>query len=382
MSSIEPFIDRWPGKSSSAETGMEHSAVYHMLDVAAVAERLIVPFGFSLKLRQAMVLLVALHDLGKVGHAFRAMLRHGVPQGQGRHWEVTEAYLCRFDTVLGEKLGSRDSRRKLLYAATAGHHGRPPGSSKFGQMITTAGAEGIADAQAVLTALMQLWPDASLEDISMERAKEISWWLPGLVSAADWIGSNQEWFPATPPTMSVRDYLNVARARAVLAVQGAGMAAPAVAGRQLFPFDLRPMQAACAEIALPDGPMLAVIEDETGAGKTESALILAQRMMLAGKGRGLFFALPTMATADSMFTRASDIVGKMFASKPSVTLAHGRSGLSVSFRDLSERPVVGDDIVCSPWLADSKRRALLADVGIGLPMNPLRRHPHRRPRLN
>ncbi|MFT3688414.1 hypothetical protein [Paenirhodobacter sp.] len=47
--------------------------------------------------------------------------------------------------------------------------------------------------------------------------------------------------------------------------------------------------------------MLAFIEDETGAGKTEAALILAQRMLLAGKGRGLFLALPTMATADAMF---------------------------------------------------------------------------------
>ena len=201
-------------------------------------------------------------------------------------------------------------------------------------MIAAAGAEGIADAEAVLTAFMLLWPDASLEDISLDRAKEMSWWLPGLVAAADWIGSNQEWFPATPPTMSVRDYLNVARARALLAVKSAGMASPASAGGELFPFALRPMQSACAEITLPDGPMLAVVEDETGAGKTEAALILAQRMMLAGKGRGLFFALPTMATADAMFARVSDVVGKMFAGRPSVTLAHGRSGLSVSFRDL------------------------------------------------
>lgn len=365
MSIIESFIERWPGKSSSSETGVEHSAVYHMLDVATVAERLIVPFSFSVKLSEALVLLVALHDLGKVGEPFRAMLRYGASQGQGRHWEVTEAYLCHFDTMLEEELGSRGSRRKLLYAATSGHHGRPPGSSDFRRMIMAAGADGIADARAVLTALMQLWPDASLDDISMDRAKELSWWLPGLVSAADWIGSNQEWFPATAPIMPVRDYLNVARARAVLALQGAGLASPNVAGRQLFSFALRPMQAACAEIALPDSPMLAVIEDETGAGKTEAALILAQRMMLAGKGGGLFFALPTMATADAMFARASEVVGKMFASNPSVTLAHGRSGLSVPFRDLSERPVQGDDIICSTWLADSKRRALLADVGIG-----------------
>lgn len=58
--------------------------------------------------------------------------------------------------------------------------------------------------------------------------------------------------------------------------------------------------------------MLAIIEDETGAGKTEAALLLAQRMLAAGKGRGLLFALPTMATADAMFARNSQIAGQLF----------------------------------------------------------------------
>lgn len=111
--------------------------------------------------------------------------------------------------------------------------------------------------------------------------------------------------------------------------------------------------------------MLAVIEDETGAGKTEAALLLAQRMLAAGKGRGMFFALPTMATADAMFARAARVVGKMFDA-PCVTLAHGRAGLSVEFRDIqlghANSP---DDVTCTEWLAQSRRRALLADVGVG-----------------
>ena len=48
------------------------------------------------------------------------------------------------------------------------------------------------------------------------------------------------------------------------------------------------MQAACARVDLPPGPMLALIEDETGSGKTEAALILAQRMLRAGKGAGFY----------------------------------------------------------------------------------------------
>src|SRR5690606_24857386 len=60
------------------------------------------------------------------------------------------------------------------------------------------------------------------------------------------------------------------------------------------------------------------------------------------------------------------IVGRMFDSGPSLTLAHGRSGLSAAFRDLRGRDRAGPDAPgCSDWLAESRRRALLADVGIG-----------------
>ena len=45
------------------------------------------------------------------------------------------------------------------------------------------------------------------------------------------------------------------------------------------------------------GPSLVVIEDQTGAGKTEAALLLAHAMMTQGRARGLFIALPTLATA-------------------------------------------------------------------------------------
>ena len=94
------------------------------------------------------------------------------------------------------------------------------------------------------------------------------------------------------------------------------------------------MQRAAKDIDLPDEPTLVLIEDETGSGKTEAALILAQRMMQAGKGHGLFFALPTMATANAMFDRAADLVSRMFETPPSLALAHGRARLSRRFRDL------------------------------------------------
>ncbi|MBW7923023.1 MAG: CRISPR-associated helicase Cas3' [Rubellimicrobium sp.] len=337
-----------------------------MLDVAAVAEILIEPWGFLRPVRDALVLLAGLHDLGKISDSFRNMLRDGTRQYR-RHWEMTEVLLYRHDSVIGEILGLEVYQRKSLYACVAGHHGRPPsGPLDDFRLDYHIGEQAMRDACEVIRAFSAFWPDASLSDMDDSTLQALEWWLPGFITTADWIGSNTEWFPATAPGPGLAEYLAGARGRAARAVTAAGLDAPSPAAGPLFDLAPRPMQAACSAVPLPDGPMLAVIEDETGSGKTEAALILAQRMMLAGKGRGLFFALPTTATADAMFARARDVVGCMFAAPPSLTLAHGRAALSQDFKALRGTSArYSDAPVCSDWLADNRRRALLATVGVG-----------------
>src|SRR5690606_34582106 len=128
---------QWPGKSPAEPGALEHPAIYHMLDVAAVAELLIAPFAFPNPLRYASVLLIALHDLGKINAGFRRMIRVEVAGSTYRHWEVTEVLLHHYDAFLGSRLGSDRWSREALYAAVAGHHGRPPAQAirapKFGR---------------------------------------------------------------------------------------------------------------------------------------------------------------------------------------------------------------------------------------------------------
>ncbi|MDO5614392.1 MAG: CRISPR-associated helicase Cas3' [Paracoccus sp. (in: a-proteobacteria)] len=369
------IIRNWPGKS--ALDGIAHPAAYHMLDVAAVAEGLI-GARYPAPVRDAVILLTALHDLGKISDSFRAMLTTGATQPQGRHWEVTEALLRHHDATLAPAIvpdrrpgpyGPRERADRLaLYAGVAGHHGQPPRRDEMmlARSLNAAGPQAVADAGDLIAAFMALWPGASLASLDKHGLKALEWWLPGFIAAADWVGSNPDWFPPTAPGPDLPAYLVQARSRAGAAIRAAGLDAPAPAPGTLFDFTLRPMQAACRDIALPDGPALAVIEDETGAGKTEAALLLAQRMMLAGKGQGLFFALPTTATADAMFARARHIVRRMFDGPPSLTLAHGRAALSGEYRDLRAAPAGATDApVCTEWLAEGRRRALLAAVGVG-----------------
>lgn len=364
------YLTDWPGKSALVEGGLEHPAACHMLDVAAVAEALLTAEPhLPPERRDLFCLLVALHDLGKIGARFRARLRDGVSQGKYRHWHVTEAWLqdeVMEDLICG-RIGGTYLGLQPLVSAIAGHHGGPPQSTahEHWRMRTDAGPEAAADARAFVEACLDLWPHASLAGIDSDLAMTLSWRLSGLTVAADWIGSNPDWFPAAEPPASAAAYLAATRVRAAHAIAKAELVPPVPAATPLFDFALRPMQEAAATIPLRDGPMLAILEDETGAGKTEAALLLAQRMLLAGKGRGLYFALPTMATADAMFRRARRAVRGLFETRPSLTLAHGRAALSAEFRDVKVRSGWSDDVACGPWLADSRRRALLADVGVG-----------------
>lgn len=361
---MNEYLERWPGKSAKGRSS-EHPAVYHMLDVAAVSERLLIQTSYSASFKAALTMLIAFHDLGKIGEGFRNMIRTGAVQPL-RHWELTEAWLSGA-TWLRDRLGANPHVWRTLIAAVAGHHGRPSTRDEryFPNDRVAAGVDAVCDIPLILDDILALWPEASLVGLSRSEARQLSWWLSGLTVASDWVGSHPEWFPSVTRSMDLRCYLEQARGRAATAVAAAGLQVAGLKGdASLFDFVLRPMQIAARDIPLPEGPTLAVIEDETGSGKTEAALILAQRMLAAGKGRGLYVALPTMATADAMFERAEEVMGRLFDG-PSLTLAHGRAHLSGRFRDLVGRPTLSDDVTCSSWLADNRHRALLADVGVG-----------------
>jgi CRISPR-associated endonuclease/helicase Cas3 len=205
---------------------------------------------------------------------------------------------------------------------------------------------------------------------------------------ADWIGSRQSWFPYAAPDRDPRAYLvEVARPRAAEALRLAGLAvtrASSATGYRALTNQIHqpsPIQSWAETIALPDGPFVAFIEDVTGGGKTEAALILGHRLLAAGRARGVYLALPTMATANAMYERLAACYRRMFADgeTPSLALAHGSArlhkGFRASFEDVAdpERATEREEdaetdasgAACAAWLADDRRKAFLADIGVG-----------------
>lgn len=111
--------------------------------------------------------------------------------------------------------------------------------------------------------------------------------------------------------------------------------------------------------------------------------MLVHRLMTDGRVAGAYWAMPTQATANAMYARQARAVGGLFDARPagprpSVALAHGQAALHQGFRatvlgDPADPPkVAGPDdaglpaeAACAAFLADDRRRALLADVGAG-----------------
>ena len=152
------------------------------------------------------------------------MIESGARQ-VSRHWEVTEAWLVRFEDRLIDRLGIDWDVLRQLLAAVAGHHGGPGDATpdQWQRMIHRAGAEAEADAAAAMDALIDLWPGATLAGMTVTDARRLSWWLSGLTVAADWIGSNTDWFPPAAPGLDLRAYLEVGRRNAERAVAAAGL---------------------------------------------------------------------------------------------------------------------------------------------------------------
>lgn len=82
-------------------------------------------------------------------------------------------------------------------------------------------------------------------------------------------------------------------------------------------------------------PGLLIIEAQMGVGKTEAALAAAEVFANRCQAGGLFFGLPTQATANGIFDRLRDWAETQSEDMVhSIRLAHGMAELNEDYRQL------------------------------------------------
>jgi len=331
----------------------------HCADVAAVTEALL--NNTILRLRLGHILgqerlsdiqiarlcvLAVLHDVGKVNHGFQdrayscsaPRIGHVSPLIDFMRWTGQEQQEIIAALDLYEMKNWFDSEDDLVafLLATFAHHGRPVHpSSRFNPELWQANEKRnpINEMSNLRSKAYQWFPDA-LDDSGpvFPHSIEFQHAFNGLVTLADWIGSDERFFPYATDTS---DRMPFARKRARDAIIHLGLAPKqfrtslgperpgfaAVAPGKYLP---RPIQQKCVKLPDYEDGSLVILESDTGSGKTEAALVRFMQLFHAGLVDGMYFALPTRTAATQIHTRVRQAVGRAFPDpncRPAVVLA-------------------------------------------------------------
>ncbi|MFB7390308.1 CRISPR-associated helicase Cas3' [Streptomyces microflavus] len=213
--------------------------------------------------------------------------------------------------------------------------------------------------------------------------------VAGLVVVADWLASQASAIEVRMPgagwsgTVAEVDahwQVAVGSARGVVRAARLGRASfSAEEFGSMFPFAPNSLQRDLVEhlpaMIAKDGPGLVLVTAPTGDGKTEAALFAASLLGRAANARGLYFALPTMGTADAMLPRVEAYAARALSGERALMLLHSKAWLSSPGEDVCVGVSEGqtDGVVSAGrgtaveadgWLRGAKR-GLLAPLGVG-----------------
>ncbi|MFF3113542.1 CRISPR-associated helicase Cas3' [Kitasatospora sp. NPDC057904] len=396
-----------------------YPVICHLLDTAAVAGALWdavlgegvrgriaeVAGGSQEEARRLVMLWAGLHDVGKITPQFQQQVKEEFAKleeepgyaeddpaarraGFLAHEAATHRGLVEFFELCGYPPASRPVRQSPAHQIAqllGGHHGcfaaallvkeiNDPSGHQPG-LGTAPGwrAQRLAHAFAVQRTV---GAQKALESVLPGPLAVV---VAGLVVVADWLASQVDLIePRMPAPGWVADDAALAGHFAKAAGEAPGWVREAGLGRAVFlgkpfagqfGFRANPLQADIAD-RLPGvvrGPGLLLVTAPTGDGKTEAALHAASVMARASGAGGLYFALPTMATADAMFARVREFADGCVEGERALTLLHSMAWLSPDYAP-GEGAVDGSAVLADTeagrWLRTG-RRGLLAPLANG-----------------
>jgi CRISPR-associated endonuclease/helicase Cas3 len=403
----KPLSGFWGKFDKEDETWHPLSA--HCADVAACGEALLqktllrkrlarlagMP-DLSLKQVARICVFIALHDVGKTNEGFYSKIRISPSFGKFPKSGHEGEALYLLSGLCGAK--KRELIKALpvdhfenwveggvwmpLLAASINHHGkirscteRPP------NFRDSVWSERSFLEISSLVEKTKIWFPLAFEEGGglLPNIPAFQHALTGIIIAADWIGSDTQWFPYQEDPGE--DRMSFARRQAAIALEQVGLDISAVRRRVprsglfetmcSFPTP-RGAQAAILELgqSLPSEDSLVLVEAETGAGKTEAALLHFFQLLGRGMVEGMFFALPTRTAATQIYHRVLEATRKVLGSEappvvlglPGVCEVDGQHGKS-----LPNFEVLWPDteLQSRGWAAQSPKRFLTGAIVVG-----------------
>lgn len=334
--------------------------------------------------------LAALHDLGKISPGFQRKCEAWLEENglaktarngcwdtamEADHGKVSHAAIQAF--LL--EAGIDRTTAKFVSAVLGGHHGRLTTPNDRGYRPQKAISEACSridwDAERMANA-RRIWDRFAARKTPLTLSDESPslWWIAGLTSVADWIGSDERFFPPGRRTGDEDSSSFARNALDTIGLRKTGFVRD-LSFHDLFHDMEEPEIRWVANdmqvktLATVSGPGVYVIEAPMGMGKTESALWAAYQLLVSGKATGIYFALPTQSTSNRMHLRMNEFVRRICHISNASRLIHGNSWLTDQTAGLS--PVAtsrgsasADARTGRDWFASAKR-ALIAPFGVG-----------------
>jgi CRISPR-associated endonuclease/helicase Cas3 len=342
--------------------------------------------------------LAALHDVGKFNHGFQNRAKSPDGPFVGHVTELVN-FLRSHDPIqadMVDAMGLRgiypwfDSEQTLMafLISSFAHHGQPVAPQPLFKpklwkpQSNRNPIEGIKNLRQKIT---QWFPEAFSGDApSFGDTPEFQHAFNGILTLADWIASDERFFPYAETTDNyfevslkhARDAvdqlgLNPGKARQIL-VRNGTPDFHSIASPEFFP---RPIQQSVMDLTNHVNGSLSIVEADTGSGKTEAALLRFARLFHAGLVDGMYFALPTRTAATQLHSRIVNAVERAFPDgnhRPPVLLAvPGYLNVDrMEGEKLAPFEVLWDDDDrwrwhARGWAAENSKRYLAGTIAVG-----------------
>jgi len=208
-------------------------------------------------------------------------------------------------------------------------------------------------------------------------SKSVQVLLLGLLIMADWIASNEEYFPLVEfgekADFNQEDRLERAFAKwqkTPLWNMGMGLDSDDHFLRR-FGFQPNEIQKKLLwVISHAEEPGLVILEAPMGRGKTEAALAGAEILAKRFGRSGVYFGLPTQATSNGMFQRIRewlDSIAKEDGVDKSIRLSHSKAYFNDNFRSLAncvDKDSESGNVIINEWFS-GRKTAVLDDFVVG-----------------
>ena len=330
--------------------------------------------------------LALVHDLGKVTIEFQNRITEGYPQQREKLSEEglplrpvlqdRPHALCSQEILLH---GYEEEPGVLAAACIVGaHHGKPAEDAVLlWEPVDPDGSwKNIQDQWLQFAQEQSGYSDRRDLPCPSQTAQVL--WI-GLLIMADWIASNPYYFPLIDIGEDGSGLDPVKRGE--LACRKLNLTHPwmpeecwdcELLYEERFGFVPNEIQNMVSEaVQSSQAPGILILEAQMGVGKTEAALAAAEMIAAKTMHSGIYFGLPTQATANGIFGRLKNWIGlQSVQENHTIRLAHGAAELNEEYHALLEGSAETQDeetigkIQVNEWFS-GRKQALLADFVVG-----------------